>query len=881
MEWRRLLYAAQARLRAIARRTRADDDLGDELSFHLEMQTRENLARGLSAHEAARQARVTLGGVERTKEMTREGRPLHALETFGHDVRYAVRLIRRSPGFALVGVITIALGIGANTAIFSIVNGVLLRPLPYADPDRLVRLYLMNPAQQITDGRLSVPEVSDWNARARTVTSLSGAIAVPMILTGQGDPTEHQVAIVVGDFFGTLGVAARLGRTLTPDDLRSAVPNAVISERLWTSRFDRDPAIVGRTIAMGALRCTIVGVMPASFRYPASDTDFWAPESVLPEEMLGPRVRSQRQFDGIARLSPGATMEQAQAEVNAIAAALASEFPSTNKGWAAARIIPLRTDLVGRVDTALLVVLAVVGTILLIACANLANLLLARGTARRHELATRAALGADRVRIARQLLTESLVLGILGGTIGLALAHWMVRTLLALSAATLPRIDEVYVDGRVIAFGLALAVFASLLFGTLPALRAARTDPHGMRGRGTLGGGGRVRSTLVVAQVALAVLLVIGAGLMARSFLRLRSVDPGFDPDRVLAATIQYNIAGASGDIGAYLVQRRAQILERIASLPGVVAAGSITRMPLEAQCSDTLVFLRADGSGSRDGAPLRAANCLVSPGYLDAMRIPLLRGNKLPEQWPQGAPFPFLVSEAAARRFWPGEDPVGRMVRANYGGRAIVVGVVGDVRQNGLAEDPPPVVYFNQRTAPRSVTTIVVRTTGDPALLAQPIRDAVRQIDPNQPVRRIATLADVMSESMARDRFFTLLFAAFGSLALTLAAVGVYGVLAYTVGQRTTEIGVRIALGAQVRDVLGMVMRSGLQLVGLGVVLGSGAALVVMRVLASQLHGVSARDPLTFVLAPTVLLAVAGLACYLPARRATKIDAITALRAD
>jgi predicted permease len=328
-------------------------------------------------------------------------------------------------------------------------------------------------------------------------------------------------------------------------------------------------------------------------------------------------------------------------------------------------------------------------------------------------------------------------------------------------------------------------------------------------------------------------------------------------------------------------VQRRAQILERIASLPGVVAAGSITRMPLEAQCSDTLVFLRADGSGSRDGAPLRAANCLVSPGYLDAMRIPLLRGNKLPEQWPQGAPFPFLVSEAAARRFWPGEDPVGRMVRANYGGRAIVVGVVGDVRQNGLAEDPPPVVYFNQRTAPRSVTTIVVRTTGDPALLAQPIRDAVRQIDPNQPVRRIATLADVMSESMARDRFFTLLFAAFGSLALTLAAVGVYGVLAYTVGQRTTEIGVRIALGAQVRDVLGMVMRSGLQLVGLGVVLGSGAALVVMRVLASQLHGVSARDPLTFVLAPTVLLAVAGLACYLPARRATKIDAITALRAD
>ena len=878
----RWTYGFQAWVRAILGAKRADADLNDEMSFHLAMQTRENMRLGMSEDEAARRARVSLGGMQQTIEHTREGRPLHALQTFLQDVRYALRLIRRSPGFAVVSILTIALGVGANTAMFSIVNGVLLRPLPYADAGRLVRISLVNPAQEITDGRFSVPEVSDWRARSRSLTSFAGSVSIPMILTGEGEPSEHQAAITVGDLFGTVGVPARLGRTLTDDDHRQALRNAVISDRLW-ARFGRDPNIIGRRIVMGNLTSTVVGVMPADFHYPASDTDFWVPESVLPEQALGPRIRSQRQFEGIARLAPGVTVEQAQQESNTIAAQLAAEFATTNKGWTAARVQPLRDTIVGNVDTALLVVLAVVGIILLIACANLANLLLARGTARSHELATRVALGARRMRIARQLLTESLVLGLVGGVLGLALSWWGVQTLLALSADTLPRVDEVRLDARVIGFGLALAVVTSLLFGVLPAIRASQADVQQRMGggRGFVGGGGRLRSVLVVAQVALAVVLVIGAGLMARSFLQLRSVDPGFDADRVLAVTIQYNLAGTTGNIGAHLVQRREQILQRIAALPGVEAAGTIQQLPLLDNCRDQLVFIKADGTAAPDGSPLRAPNCLVSPGYLRAMRIPLVRGEPLPEQWPEGAPFPFLISEAAARRFWPGQDPLGQIVRANYGGRATVVGIVGDVRQQGLAQDPPPVVYFNQRTAPRILTTIVARTAGDPLLLAGPIRGAVREIDPNQPIRRLATLDDVMSESIARDRFFTLLFGTFGALALVLSAVGVYGVLAYSVGQRTREIGVRMALGAHAGTLLRMVLREGLVLVFIGVVLGGVGALALTRVLEHQLFRVSARDPLTFVAAPVVLVAVALLACYLPARRATQIEAVIALRGD
>ena len=870
-------------LRGLFRKDRVEEELGDELRSYFDASVEARMASGLSREAAMRAARLEMGTVEAIKDEVRDAGWEWHLETLLQDARHGLRTLVRAPGFTVVALLTIALAIGANTAIFSVVNAVLLRTLPYTEPDRLVRVYLVNPAQDITDGRLSVPEVDDWRGLTRALSSLAGTIAVPMILTGQGEPTEHETAVVVGDLFGTLGVTPLIGRVLTGDDIRQAVPRAVISERMWTTRFGRDPRILGRTLVMGSRPYTIVGVIPSGFRYPESEVDFWLPQSVLPDDMLGPRVRSQRVYEGIACLAPGVTLEQAQDDVNRVAAQLAAAYPDTNRGWSAARIVPLRTTIVGEVGTALLVVFSVAGVILLIACANLANLQLARGTARRREVATRLALGARPARILRQLLTESLVLGLLGGLLGVAVGLWGLQTLLALSAGTLPRMEDVRLDARVMAFGLLLAILTALLFGILPALRAARTDPQQRvrEGRGTVGDGGRLRNGLVVAHLALAVVLVVGGTLMARSFLALRGVDPGFDPDKVLAVTMQYNLPSSSGDLAAHLLQRRQEILERIAALPGVVAAGSITSLPLDAECRDTLVFTKADGTPPPGEAPFQAANCIVSPGYIKAMRIPLLRGRPLPEAWPEGAPFPFLVSEAAARRFWPGQDPIGQIVRANYGGRAVVVGIVGDVRQNGLAADPPPVVYFNQRTAPRVLTTIVARTSGDPMLLSEPIRAAVRQVDPNQPIRRITTLADVMSESIARDRFFTLLFGLFGGLALVLAAVGVYGVLAYSVGQRTREIGVRIALGAQVADLLQLVVGDGMRLVLAGVALGTVVALLTARVLSSQLHGIHATDPVAFVLATGVLTAVALLACWVPARRATRIHATDALRAE
>ncbi|CAN5745167.1 ABC transporter permease [soil metagenome] len=877
-------YAVRAWLVALTGRRHADDDLQDEIAFHLEMQIQENLRAGASQDEAVRRARIALGGVDQTKETVRDGRPLRMLATLLEDAQYALRLIRRAPGFATVTLLTIALGVGANTAIFSVVNGVLLRPLPYFEPDSLMRMYLANPVHDTSDGPFSVLDLDDWRARARSFESITGYLSFPTIHTGSAEPVEIQTTFVLGDFFGTLGVRARLGRALTEDDVRRKIPNVVISERLWQTRFGGDETVLGRAVSLSAISYTIVGVMSGQVRFPTPDTDIWAPHSVLSDEAVGPRgQRFQRGLAVLARLATGVTVEQAQSEATAVAGQLAAEFPNSNKGWTDARVVPLRTTLVGKVDTALLVVLAVVGVILLIACANLANLFLARGTARAHEMATRAALGAGRLRIVRQLLTDSLVLGIAGGILGIALSFVGVQALLALSADTLPRVEDVRIDGRVIGYGLLLTVMAALLFGILPALRAARVNPRDRlrADRGAIGGHGRLGRVLIVTEVALALVLIVGAGLMTRSFLALRAANPGFDPHQVVAVTVQFNLEGVSGDLNAHLIQRRERLVEVLRALPGVVEAGSIRNLPLEGECSDTVIFLRADGSGAADGSALRAPNCLVSAGYLRAMRIPVVRGEPLPDHRAEGAPWPFVISESAARRFWPGQDPIGQMVRANYGGRAVVVGIVGDVRQQGLAAEPSPVVYFQQRITPRIATTVVLRAAGDPMMLAGPIRAAIRALDPKQPVRSITTLDDVMAESIARDRFFTLLFGLFGGLALLLAAVGVYGVLAYSVGQRTREMGVRIALGAQIGDVRRMVVGEGMRLVLAGAALGGGSALLLTRALESQLHRITATDPVTFLVAPAVLVAVALVACYLPARRATRGSTAAALRGE
>lgn len=884
--WRvRWVAGAREGLRGLFFKVREDADMDEELRAHLEMQVQENQRLGMSSEEARRQAALSFGGMEKVREEVRDARGLALLEEWIGDVRYALRALRRNPGFTAVALLTLALGIGANAAMFSIVNGILLRPLPYADAHELVLLYQSSPKSGEMLGRVSYEDLEDWRARTRSLASIAAFAPIPTILTGHGDPVEVELTYVTADFFEVLGVPVALGRPLLEDDHRLRQRNAVISDGLWRTSLAADPEVIGRSIVLRGEPYTVVGVMPARVRHPTPETAAWVPRSLVQPNMFsnGPPTRKDRYLQALGRLAPGADAAEAQAELTALSRELATTHPESNEDWNAATVVPLHASIVGDVDQALLVVLAVVGFILLIGCANLANLLLARGSARQREMAVRAALGAGRRRLVRQLLTESLVLAFLGGLLGLLLSFWGLETLLALSADTLPRVEDVRVDGRVIAFSLLLAGATGVLFGLIPALRIARTDPQrDLRGgRGTVGSdGGRLRGMLVVAEVALAVLLVIGAGLMARSFLALRGVDPGFEPDRVLTVTLQLNIAGVPEDeLAEFLVGRREEILRRVRELPGVEAAGMINVFPLHPGAF-SMEYTRA-GADATPGQPgVHADTRYVDPGYLPTMKIPLLRGEQLPVQLAPGAPVPVLMSESAARRLWPGEDPLGRRIAVPWG-ESVVVGIVGDVRQIGLAEAPPPAVYFPQLIAPRLMATLVVRTAGDPMTLAAPIRQVIQEIDPNQPIRSTLPLTDLMAESISRERFFTLLFAVFGGLALVLAAVGIYGVLAYSVRQRTQEIGVRMALGARAGDVLRMAAGAGMRLVGLGIAIGTAAAFLLSRVLASQLYGITPTDPLSYASAIAFLGAVALLAIYIPARRATRVPPMTALRPE
>jgi predicted permease len=881
----RWVAEVRERLRGLLFRAREDADRDEELRQHLEMEALENQRRGMSPDEARRQAAIAFGGMERVREEVREARGLAPLEEFMGDTRYALRALRRNPGFTAVALLTLALGIGANTAMFSIVNGILLRPLPYADAHELVLLYQSSPRTGEQFGRVSFEDMEDWRARTGSLASVAAFASVPTILTGRGEPLEIEMSYVTGEFFDILGVPVALGRPLLEADFRMRERSAVISEGLWRTHLGGDPGIIGGSILLRGEPHTVVGVMPARLGHPTRATAVWVPQSLVGPNQFsnGPPTRGDRYLQGFGRLAAGADVTLAQRELAALSRELAATHPETNEDWDAAAVVPLHTSVVGDVSRALVVVLGLVGFILLIGCANLANLLLARGSARKREMAVRAALGAHRGRIARQLITESLVLASLGGLLGLAISHWGVQSIIALSADTLPRVEDVGVDGRVVGFAVLLTAATGVLFGLAPALRMAHTDPQNdlRGGSGAVGAGAhRLRGMLVVTEVAMAVLLVIGAGLMARSFLALRSVDPGFDAEQVLAVDMQLNHAGVpEPELATFLVQRREEILGRIRDLPGVETAGMINVFPLR-DGAFVMEYTRA-GAEATPGAPgVHADTRYVDPGYLQTMRIPLIRGEPLPTQLTAGAPVPVLMSESAARRLWPDGDPLGRMINVPWG-ESVVIGIVGDVRQIGLAEAPQPAVYFPQLIAPRLLATLVVRTGGNPMALAAPIREVIRNVDPNQPIRSIAPLTDVLGESIAQERFFTLLFAVFGGLALVLASVGVYGVLAYSVSQRTQEIGVRMALGARAVDVLRMTAAAGLKLVAVGMATGAVAALMLTQVLASQLYGVGPTDPLTFAMAMVLLGSVAVLATYIPARRATRVSPMIALRQD
>ena len=799
------------------------------------------------------------------------------------DVLYAVRRLFKSPGFTLVAVLTLALGIGANSAIFSVVNGVLLKPLPYPEPDRLVGVY------HTTNGNRAVmsgPNFTDIARSATTIENAAGISTTRMILTGQGEAARLPVAEVSASLFSVLRVRPEIGRTFAADENTPGKTKVVIlSHGLWEQRFGRDASVIGRRIMLDGVAHEVIGVMPRGFSYP-SDRQAW-----LPVEYNEGFVRKQRgawYLSVVARLKPGVTAAQAAAEIETIGRNLARQYPDANAeiGMTA---FPLLESMVGDIRRSVMILLGAVGFVLLIACTNVANLLLARAAARGSEMAVRTALGAGRARLVRQLLTESVLLSLLGAAFGLLLAVWGVELLIKLKPQGIPRLDNVSVDGIVIAFTVATAILTGILFGLVPAFTATRGLSSSLKesGRGavTSRGGTRVRGALVVVELALAVMLLAGAGLLMRSFMKLQAVDPGFKAEQAL--TFDLTLPDARYKEEAQTVAFFDQLLPRLRALPGVRSASAVMGLPLSG-----LDFIISFEVGGRPPVPPSQQPSMqvrvATPDYFQAIGIPLTRGRGFTEADRADTPKVVLITEAAARQFFPGEDPIGKTIKLGWGRGAgkpraggEVVGVVGDIKDAALNEPNPPQIYMPMRQWPVSFMTVVMKTAVPPASLADAARAQVAAIDPNLPLSNVSTLDAVVAKSISQERFYMTLLAVFAAVALVLAAIGIFGVLSYAVSQRTREIGIRMALGAQGRSVIGLIVAEAMILVGCGVAAGIAAALWVTQAMSKMLFDITPTDPVTFATVGGVLVTVALFASYLPARRATRVDPIVALRAE
>ena len=802
------------------------------------------------------------------------------------DLKYAIRSLAKSPGFTAVAVTTLALGIGANTAIFSVVHAVLLRPLPYASPERLVAVGEDNAGRGFHLATASPPNFFDWRSRASGFEAMAAYSPETMELASAGAPERVEATACSPELFAVLGTPPQIGRALVPGDARlDAGRVVVLSHRLWQQRFGADSAVVGRIMILDGVARQIAGVMPVGFAFPEEHADLWVPLR------FGLDVDTQRgahYLRVIGRLKPGVSAPQAHAQVRAIADGLAAQYPNTNAGWSAS-VEPLQSSLVRGVRPGLLVLLAAVGLVALIACANVANLMLARAAGRRQELSIRFALGAGTGRITRQLLTEAMVLALAGGAAAAALAAWCTGLLVRIAPASLPHVNDIALDGPVLAFTAALAIATGLAFGMIPAWnasRAARRDgtPGVARGATAAPTVSRSRSTLVIAETALALTLLVGAGLLLKSFTRLLAVDPGFDPRSVLA--FQVSLPESRYPNGDRLTAFYRELLPRLAALPDARSSGAIFGLPLT-QFGFSSSFKETDRPAPVSEADeLHAQVRLASRDYFATARIRLVRGRLFTAADRRGAPGVLLASESAARQFWPGGDVIGRPLRfdARPGDDRIegeVVGVVGDVRDAGLDSAPPPVFYGSLDQVPVDTVSVLVRSHGRPEALAAPVRAAVAALDPSLPVAKLAPFEDVVADSVARPRFYLRLLTLFAALATGLAAVGIAGVTAYTVAQRTREIGVRAALGAARADILRLVFGQSLRPVLLGAAAGVGASLLLTRFLAGLLYGVTATDPATFAATLGVLLATAAAACVLPALHAARIDPMEALRQE
>ncbi|HEV2914607.1 MAG TPA: ABC transporter permease [Pyrinomonadaceae bacterium] len=886
MNWLNILIA---RLRGLLRREAVIEDIDEELRLHVELEMESNIERGMPPEEARRAALRSFGNMGRIKDMAYEIRGGGILDTLWQDLRFGLRMLLKHKGFTLVAVVTLALGIGANTAIFSVVNGVLLQPLPYPDPDRIITIW--EPSRDGHTLGLTDVEFFYFHEQNRVFEEVAAYATGATNLTGDGnEPARVLATWASAGFFDVVGVKPALGRAFVADDDKpGAAQVAVLSHGLWQRRFGSDPNIIGRQVSLNGRSRTIIGVMPRGFEFDDKEVELWLPLG-LDRADLNPGARS---YSAIARLKPLVTLEQARAEMNALAAQLAEDskkrYTDAVNTTQSLNLIPLYELIVGDVRPALLIMLAAIGFVLLIACANVANLLLARAETRQKEIAIRIAIGAGRLRIIQQLLMESIVLSVLGGAMGLLLAIWGVGALVAIAPASIPRTNGIGIDGMALVFTLSVSLLAGIIFGLAPALQSSKPDLDSSLkegGRHTTGvAGRRTRRILVKAEIALALVLLVGAGLMLKSFWRLLNTDSGFDPKNVLTAriTLPESKYPQQQQVDAFYEQ----LLERIRALPGVQSAATVTYLPLSGFNSNASFEIEGRPRAS-EGSEQNADYRMISEDYFRTMGIALVRGRSFEGSDQEDAPGVVIINETMAHRFWPDEDPLGKRINLGVPGSPwlTIVGIVRDVKQRGLDDRPKPMMHFlhSQNAYSKGLgiwrqSSLVIRTASEPLALSSAVKSAVQTMDKDLPVARIQTMQQVLDRSVSQPRFTMLLLVMFAVVALLLAAVGVYGVMAYSVTQRTHEIGIRMALGARRSDVIRLIVGQGIKLALVGVGLGMIGAFALTRVISSLLYNVSPTDPAVFAGVSVLLTMVSLLACFVPALRATRVDPVIALR--
>lgn len=870
-----------ARLRGLLRREAVIEDIEDELRSHIEWETQTNIERGMKPEEARVLALRSFGNFGRIKELAYEIRGGGIMETIWQDLRFGLRMLAKSPGFTLVAVLTLALGIGANTAIFSVVNAVLLRPLPYPESEGLVRIW--EDPGNIAKNFVNPRNYADFRDQNQIFEQVAAISTQSTNLTGEGEPERVINARVASGFFSILRINPALGRTFLPQEDQTGNEHvAVLSHSLWQRRFGADPKAIGQTLMLNGESLTIIGVMPAGFSFPVG-IDLWTPLVFTPEQMAD-SSRGSHFLSVIGRLKPQRTVEQAQAEMDTIYHRLRQQHPESLAKWKV-HVFSMYQDSVGGVKSSLFTLLGAVCFVLLIACANVANLMLARATTRQREISIRTALGASRARLIRQLLTESVLLALVGGALGVLLGWGGIKLLVHLDPGTIPRLDEIDIDRSVLIFTSLLSLLSGVIFGLAPAWQSSKIDLNKAlkeaTGRGSIGGGqAYLRQLFVVAEVALSLVLLVGAGLMIRSFIRLGQVELGFNPENVMAMRValpRSRYADRPPQIAFYR-----QVVERVKALPGVQSAALVSDPPISGSVG---LWQNGFGIEGRPALPPGQGNSAylrwTTPDYFKTLGISLLKGRLLTEADNQDTPWVTVIDEAMARRYFPNEDPLGKRVVVYWSEQRPreIVGVVSHVRQTSLDYEAGPHMYIPYYQTPLNYATLLVKTPTDSTALAASIKSEVLAVDRQQPVYAVTTMKQIIAASIAERRFHLTLLGIFAGVALVLATVGIYGVMSYAVTQRTPEIGIRLALGAQASDVLKLVIGRGLLLTVIGVGIGLAAAFALTRLMSGLLFGVSPTDPMTFTGIALLLTLVSLLACYLPARRATKVDPMVALR--